>query len=217
MDRIKAVLKGAGPARWLFYGDSITHGAKHTCGRRDFTEHFRERVLWELRRKNDLVFNSAYSGFTAADLLRDFEWRAAAFRPTVAFVMTGTNDSAQKRNVSPEEFARQLDELLDRFEAIGCLTVLQTPVPVLRDLDPTRARLPRMAEAMRQTASRRNVPLIDHFAVWSGDPAEFYLHADELHPNSLGHIRIAHDIFKALDIFDPRTSWVCRLFAPDAR
>ncbi len=217
MERIKAVLNGAEPARWLFYGDSITHGAKHTCGMRDFTEHFRERILWELHRKNDLVLNSAYSGFTAAELLRDFEWRAAAFRPTVAFVMIGSNDSAQKRNVSPEDFVRQLDELLDRFEAIGCLTVLQTPIPVLRDLDPNRSRLPRFAEAMRQTAARRNVPLIDHFAIWSRAPAEFYLHADELHPNGPGHIKIAHAIFKSLGIFEPGTSWVCSYFAPDAR
>ncbi|MBQ9337320.1 MAG: SGNH/GDSL hydrolase family protein [Lentisphaeria bacterium] len=214
MERIKAILSGSEPARWLFYGDSLTHGAKHTCGMRDYTEYFRERVLWELHRRNDLVLNSAYSGFTAADLLRDFDWRAAAFRPTAAFVMIGGNDV---KKVTPEVFAEQLDELLDRFDAIGCRTVLQTPIPVLRDLDPSRARLPELAEAMRQTAARRSVPLIDHFAAWSKDPAEFYLHADELHPNGLGHIRIAHDIFKALDIFETRTSWVCRLFAPDAR
>ena len=44
MDRIKAILNGSAPARWLFYGDSLTHGAKHTDGRRDFTELFRERA-----------------------------------------------------------------------------------------------------------------------------------------------------------------------------
>ena len=103
MDRVKAILQNPEPARWLFYGDSITHGAKHTEGRRDFTEHFRERVIWELQRSRDLVLNSAHSGFKTTELLRDFEWRAAAFRPTVAFIMIGTNDSAA--NVSPEEFA----------------------------------------------------------------------------------------------------------------
>lgn len=214
MERIRAILNDPAPARWLFYGDSLTHGAKHTNGRRDFTELFRERVLWELQRRSDLVLNSAFSGFRTADLLRDFEWRAAAFRPTVAFVMIGTNDSAA--GVTPEEFARQLEELLDKFAAIGSQVVLQTPVPPLRALDPQRLSVPELAEAMRGVAARHNVPLIDHFAAWSGFPAEFYLHADVLHPNAEGHIKIAHDIFRALGIFETEKSWVCRLFAPNA-
>lgn len=215
MERIRAVLKSVDPARWLFYGDSLTHGAKHTVGARDFSEHFRERVLWELGRKRDLVLNSAYSGFTAAELLKDFEWRAEAFRPTVAFVMIGTNDSGNE--VTPEEFSRQLEELLDRFAAIGCQTVLQTPIPVLRELDPKYRSQPLLAESMRQLAARRHAPLIDHFSAWRQDPAAFYLHSDELHPNAYGHIRIAHDIFKALGVFETEKSRVCRFFAPDAR
>ena len=213
MDRVKAILQNPEPARWLFYGDSITHGAKHTEGKRDFTEHFRERVIWELQRSRDLVLNSAHSGFKTTELLRDFEWRAAAFRPTVAFIMIGTNDSAA--DVSPEEFARQLGELLDRFAAIGTLPVLQTTIPALQNLDPKRQSIPQLMESMRQLAAQRNLPLIDHFALWEACPAEFYLHADTLHPNAGGHIKIAHDIFRALGIFDPESSWVCRLFAPD--
>ena len=212
MDRIKAILNGSAPARWLFYGDSLTHGAKHTNGRRDFSELFRERVIWELQRRNDLVLNSAFSGFTTVDLLRDFEWRAAAFRPTVAFVMIGSNDIGV---MSPEEFARNLEELLDRFAAIGCQVVLQTTIPAL-EFDPQRSSMLLMAESMRQVAARRNVPLIDHCAAWSACPAEFYLHADVLHPNAEGHIKIAHDIFKALGIFETEKSRVCRFFAPVA-
>ena len=214
MEKIKEILSAAEPTRWLFYGDSLTHGAKHTVGARDFTEHFRERVLWELGRRHDLVLNSAYSGFTTSDLLRDFEWRAKAFRPTVAFVMIGTNDSG--KNMTPEEFSRELEELLDRFVAIGCLTVLQTPIPVLRELNPKYRSQPLMVESMRSLASRRHVPLIDHFSVWRQEPAAFYLYSDELHPNAHGHIRIAHDIFKALGIFETEKSRVCRFFAPDA-
>lgn len=214
MERIKAILQAPGRARWLFYGDSLTHGAKHTDGGRDFSELFRERVIWELQRRGDLVLNSAFSGFTTTDLLRDFEFRAAAFRPTAAFVMIGSNDSAAK--VTPEAFARQLEELLDKFSAIGCQTVLQTPVPALRNLDPARQSMPLLAEAMREVAARRKVPLIDHFAIWSACPAEFYLHADVLHPNAEGHIKIAHDIFRALGFFETEKSRVCRFFAPDA-
>ena len=32
------------PVRWLFAGDSITQGARHTRGHRDYTQLFKERV-----------------------------------------------------------------------------------------------------------------------------------------------------------------------------
>ncbi|MBP5639633.1 MAG: SGNH/GDSL hydrolase family protein [Victivallales bacterium] len=212
MERIKAILAGEAPARWLFYGDSITHGAKHTLGMRDFSELFRERVLWEMRRQSDLVLNSAYSGFTCEALLRDFDWRAKAFAPTVSLVMIGTNDSTR---VTPDVFRRQLCELVEKFDAIHTLTVLQTPLPVLLNLDAKRSSVPELAQVVRDVALEYRLPLIDHFKSWSDDPAKFYLHADALHPNAQGHIKIAHDIFRAFGIFD-EDSWVCKLFAPNA-
>ena len=211
MERIKAILAGEERVRWLFYGDSITHGAKHTLGMRDFTEIFRERVVWEMQRGQDLVLNSAHSGFTCEALLHDFDWRAAAFKPTVALVMIGTNDS---KKVTAEEFRGQLRELVDKFEAIHTLTVLQTPLPVLLNLDQSRASVPELAQVVRDVAAERSLPLIDHFKSWSDDPAKFYLHADALHPNAQGHIKIAQDIFRAFGIYS-ESSWVCKLFAPN--
>ncbi|MBO5723170.1 MAG: SGNH/GDSL hydrolase family protein [Lentisphaeria bacterium] len=199
--------------RWLFYGDSITHGAKHTNGGRDFSELFRERLLWEMQRRSDLVLNSAFSGFTCLELLRDFEFRATAFKPHAAFVMIGSNDSVDR---TLDEFEAQLNELADKFAAIDCQVVLQTPLPVLRNLDASRTRVPEFAEKVRKVAAERNLPLIDQFKAWSECPAVFYLHADALHPNHLGHIKIAHDIFKAMGIFETQNSRVCKFYAPDA-
>ena len=212
MQRVKDLLKSAERNRWLFYGDSITHGAKHTNGSRDFSELFRERVIWELQRKEDLVLNSAFSGFSTTNLSADFEWRAAAFRPNAAFVMIGCNDS---KIMDAETFGKQLNELLDKFLVINTLCILMTPLPVLRNLDTSRAAVPEFAGVVRRIAAERNLPLIDNFESWSKHPAAFYLHADILHPNEYGHRKIAQDIFRALDIFDEK-SIVCRLFAPDA-
>ena len=213
MERIKTLLERQESVRWLFYGDSITHGAKHTNGMRDFSEHFRERVVWEMQRNSDLVLNSAHSGFKTENLLRDFEFRAAAFKPHAAFVMIGTNDST---TVEPDAFEVQLHELADKFSALGTQLVLQTPLPVLRNLDASRTRVPEFAEKVRKVAAERNLPLIDQFKAWSECPAVFYLHADALHPNHLGHIKIAHDIFKAIGIFETQNSRVCKFYAPDA-
>ena len=213
MERIKTLLERQESVRWLFYGDSITHGAKHTNGMRDFSEHFRERLLWEMQRRSDLVLNSAFSGFTCMDLLNDFEFRAAAFKPHAAFVMIGCNDSVAR---TLDEFEAQLNELADKFAAIDCQVVLQTPLPVLCDLNEQRLRVPEFAEKVRKVAAERNLPLIDQFKAWSECPAVFYLHADALHPNGLGHIKIAHDIFKAMGIFETQNSRVCKFYAPDA-
>lgn len=211
MERVKAILQNNEPCRWLFYGDSITHGAKHSNGMRDFSELFRERVTWELQRSNDLVLNSAFSGFKTTDLLRDFDFRAAAFRPQAVFLMIGTNDSA---TLNAELYDQQLNELLKKFAAIGTLVILQTPPPVLMELSPERKNLPDFVQIIRQTAQKHQLPLIDHFEYWSNCPAAVYLYADILHPNDKGHIKIAHDIFKALGIFEQTNSRVCNFFTP---
>ena len=53
MDEIRALLGRDEPVRWVFTGDSITHGAAHTIGWRDYTELFDERARWELRRTRE--------------------------------------------------------------------------------------------------------------------------------------------------------------------
>ena len=62
MKRIKRLLSADAPVKWLFYGDSITHGARHTYGFRDYTELFAERVRFELGRRLDVVLNTAVGG-----------------------------------------------------------------------------------------------------------------------------------------------------------
>ena len=62
MERVKALLEGKEPVKWLFYGDSITHGALHTFGMRDYAELFSERVRFEMGRTQDIVLNTAISG-----------------------------------------------------------------------------------------------------------------------------------------------------------
>ena len=44
METIRRLLSRDAPVKWLFTGDSITHGALHTIGWRDYTELFSERV-----------------------------------------------------------------------------------------------------------------------------------------------------------------------------
>ena len=75
MDRVRAFINSPKPVKWLFYGDSITHGAYHTFGWRDYTQLFAERVRGEMGRNMDVVINTAISGNTTRQLLEGFSWR----------------------------------------------------------------------------------------------------------------------------------------------
>ena len=193
--------------RWLFYGDSIASGVYHTFGMRDWAEHFRERIVWELRRSQDLVLNSAYSGFRVGNLLNDFAFRAEPFKPHAAFIMDGTNDSAAGLD-GVNAYMDGLRALADRFKAIGCYVVYCTPPPMYGVNRP----LPQYVEAMKKVAAEKETGLLDIFSLWMNHPGRLYLTSDGLgHATPEGYLKIAHDLFRYMGIFDKDNSTVCRL------
>jgi lysophospholipase L1-like esterase len=91
---IAQLLSRNDPIRWVFAGDSITHGALHTMGWRDYTELFSERVRWELGRMRDVLIKTGVSGWRVENLTADWEWSVSQHRPHVLSVALGTNDCA---------------------------------------------------------------------------------------------------------------------------
>lgn len=215
MSAISELLKAGQPVTWLFYGDSITHGALHTFGGRDYTQHFAERVRFELGRVTDVVINTAISGNTTATLLETFDLRVARFRPDAVFLMIGMNDSLPSRGVPLDAFRTNLQALCDRIAALGSQLVLQTSNPILPNSD--AGREPHFAaymDCVRELAAANGLLLVDHEQEWRKRPEELYfLMSDPIHPNQYGHFRFAHTLFGALGIFDPAGSRVCRMNA----
>ena len=215
MQRIQVLLARKEPVLWLFAGDSITHGALHTLGWRDYTELFRERVVWELRRQNDVVINTAYSGFNTPALLAEYDSRIARFTPDVVFIMIGMNDCCGE-TVQLPDFSRNLHTLAGRILEADGLPVLQTTCPVIAGKAPGREEhLPAYMEAVRQVAADLQLPLIDHDADWQarGEQRRFYLMSDPFHPNECGHRAFAQHIFRETGCWDD-ASYMCRLFVP---
>src|SRR5690606_27446293 len=130
LEKLKMILKGKDPNIWLFTGDSITHGAKHTHGHRSYPEVFQERVRWEISRVRDIVINTGISGNAAGDILSDFEWRVARFQPDAVSVMVGTNDCA-RQGMTPVRYEQNVSELVQRIRAIGAIPILHTPNPII--------------------------------------------------------------------------------------
>ena len=204
MQKIKDLLNSGHPLKWVFYGDSITHGALHTFGQRDYVELFAERVRFEMFRTTDVIINTAISGDTTRGLLASFDWRVAQFNPDLVFLMIGTNDCSSEHEIDLKEFEENLRELADKITGLGAVPVLQTACPILPGQAPER--LPHFdsyMDAIRKVASDRKLPLIDHAMWWKERPdSHFFWMSDAFHPNNHGHKVLAKHIYRCLDIHD---------------
>lgn len=200
------------PLIWVFYGDSVTHGAKHTSGWRDYPELFAERIGYEMQRGRDMFINSGESGNTTRHLLDDFDWRITQFNPDVVSVMIGINDSSQgpeKRDV----FRANLNEIVSRVSATGAALLLNTTNPKIF----SEGDLAGYNDIIREVAGAHDVELVDHWAHWMTAKPEDALRTnwmrDTCHPNEYGHRAVANLIFEHLGIFDPDSA-TCRLTVP---
>lgn len=209
LEKIKALLERNEPNIWLFTGDSITQGAKHTHGYRSYPEVFQERIRWELGRVRDIVINTGVSGHTAAQILADFEWRIRQFNPGVVSLMIGTNDCARPE-VDTQIFSTYVSELIWRIRDLKAIPVLHTPNPIILNKSSQRKSLPTYIPILRSLAEKEQLILIDNYRYWeekmkeksAGTVFKNWLN-DPLHPNQYGHQEVARLMFKELGIFDP--------------
>ncbi len=216
MERVKKLLKGEKPLTWVFYGDSITHGAVHTFGWRDYTELFAERVRYELGRTMDIIIDSAISGDNTRGLIESFDWRVGRFNPDIVFVMIGMNDCSENNPIGLDEFAGNLERLADMITKAGAISIMQTTCPIIPHHAPDREPyFPSYMDAIRKVSADKNLPLIDHTKYWQENSEKlFYWMSNAFHPNEMGHRAFAKLIFQSLDIWDVENSYTCKLIIP---
>ena len=113
---------------WVFYGDSITHGAVHTHGWRSFPEIIQERVRTELGRPMDVFINSGNSGQTSLNLVNDaqYDWQVRQRKPNIVLLLIGCNDIVRDNCGTAEDFRGRLTTLVERIRQDGAIPVLQT-------------------------------------------------------------------------------------------
>ncbi len=213
---------------WVFYGDSITHGAAHTKGWRSFVEVFQERLRYELGRPMDAVVNSGNSGHTSVNLLNEtqYDWQVKRFQPDVVFLLIGMNDIVRPEDGGVSEFRTRLEALVDRIRAGGAIPVLQTYNTIQEVTNPTSdylkgyvkrfQELPAYTEAIREVAAEKDVILADHDRHWREHAAEpevldFWL-GETIHPGPRGHQEMAIVLLQALGLYSPDSN-CCRLEA----
>ena len=206
--------KTSDPWTWVFYGDSVTHGAAHTHGWRSFPEIFAERVRWELRRLYDVVINTGISGQTTVHLLDEtrYEWRVRRFHPDAVFILIGLNDIVKLKDL--DKFRANLIELVRRVRADGAIPILQNygsilKVPENENYMLRYAKLLEYNETIRQIAREESTIFIDHEKYWLANAADeetlkLWM-GEAIHPGSIGHLEMAKLIFQTFNTFDPES------------
>lgn len=214
---IAALLAQEAPLKWVFTGDSITHGSYHTMGSRDYTEHFSERLRSELGRVRDCVIKTGVSGWRIAHIADDLEWNVLQYAPHVVSLNFGMNDCTEGPAGLPR-FINVYHEVIKRIQAAtGAAIILHTPNLVLKaEGSVCHGPLPGYVDAVREIASAHGALLVDHALDWREAEALgalTYRLSDDIHPNEYGHRAMAHVLFKVLDRWDAASA-TCRLFVP---
>ncbi len=198
-------------ARVAFLGDSIT-AAQNFVPR--IVEYYRSH-LPEAQVK---FWNCGVSGGTASSGLLYADADVFSVDPTHVVIMLAVNDSrrgllgqpqSERRDAALEEafttYAAKMRELTDLFLSRGIKVIMMTPVPYAEFCETGAPALPgghalilRYAEEDRKIAAERSLDVIDlHARFCELYPVEPLFNADHIHPNDLGHYRIAEFILRS--------------------
>jgi lysophospholipase L1-like esterase len=207
------------PWTWVFYGDSITHGAAHTYGWRSFSEIFHERVRWEYRLKNDTVINSGMSGDTTFGLLDNagYQRRVKRYSPQVVFLLIGINDIMRSNCNGSGGFRDRLEKLVRKLQADGVIVVMQTynTINIRPEWNEKHfyvqcfRQLPAFNDVIRETAAKYSAVLVDHDKHWRVNAADTKVLkswlGEYIHPGAKGHLEMANLILKTLNMYDAKS------------
>ncbi len=227
-DSAKESVQAMESLRIVALGDSITNGVR-LVGVQE-AETFRAIVQRELTARLGRpieVINAGVNGDIATHALERLEPDVLDRKPDVVTIMFGgndggfyrpqTNDFADTPRVPRDQFQAAVDKLVDRLQAARIEVVLMTSPPMTQryggaHLEPYRRHginflVEQYAQAVRDVAARRQVPLVDVYQAFIDNPAQLDLFPDGLHPNARGHRVIA-------DLLVPR---LVQLIEPNRR
>jgi lysophospholipase L1-like esterase len=214
---VKRLLDGEKPVTWMFAGESAASAADLAQGRRNFTDHFSERIRTELARMLDVVINTGNAGETCANLLKNMEWRVLRFHPEVVSILLGRND-AERGAAGLEGFQNSLEQIVQIVRDSGAILVLHTPNRVDTTKAVHLADLRSYVRIIRDVAKGYNIPLVDHWEHWkqqkpAPESLRTWLAADGVQPGVYGQREMAKLIFHRFEIFDPQSP-ICNARVP---
>lgn len=195
IETIRAELAPGAKARLLAYGSSNTERFLPGMHWLDVLE----VALRDTYGRFHQCLNAGSCGDTSRGLLTRFAAEAASFRPHLAIITIGGNDSNPATGITPDQFTANLRELHQRFTALGTRVIFQTyyaPDPA-RQGDLTQFR--HYMELVRHAARDTRSALVDHLPRWEAyqqTHRDQYLQLmlDGFHVNALGNLVLGLDL-----------------------
>jgi len=187
-------------ARIVTLGDSITKGARTGVKQQETFAALLQAALKEQGRDVE-VTNVGIGGERTDQALKRLD-KIIALKPGIVTVMYGTNDSyidmgKTESRITVDEYRENLMQIVKRLRKAGVKPVLMTEPRWGKTAGPNgvgehpNLRLEKYVTACREVAKKMDVPLVDHFQIWTdaetagttiGDWT-----TDQCHPNPAGH------------------------------
>jgi lysophospholipase L1-like esterase len=195
--------KGKGPVVYVALGDSTGVGVGAGKGG-GYPARLLERI--ERLRPGSRLVNLCVSGATSGDVLRGQVGRVGAARPTLVTLSIGINDVS--RQVSPEQFARNYEEIVSRIREQTDAPVVISNLPDISHApavplflrEEARRRINLFNARIAEAAARRGLPVVDTYskshAVIPKHP-EFFS-PDGFHPSEEGYEFWAFEMWPAV-------------------
>ncbi|MCK5801416.1 MAG: lysophospholipase, partial [Lentisphaeria bacterium] len=158
--------------------------------------------------------NAGRSGHTTAAGLKRIERDVLSKKPHLVVVMFGMNDLAyDAKGKTPErieairkQYQRNLGSIIDQCRGVGAEVLLCTPNPIYPEGVPKRPveRIAEYADAMREVAREKGVPVADGYAAFeqlrAKDQRAWMLCMSEtIHPSMAGHKLYAETMAEAIE------------------
>ncbi|MBO09648.1 MAG: hypothetical protein CMJ68_02675 [Planctomycetaceae bacterium] len=140
---IRELVAGPRPATWVFCGD----GPDETA----FPDLFAAELRTTYRRPLDAVVNTLVPGSPIETVLENLEWQLARFQPDVVQLVIGRAAAS-----AGSEFSTTLAQLIDQLRNLNAAIVIHAPDASGSD------ELAKPVEQIRELASSRAIPVIDH-------------------------------------------------------
>lgn len=198
-------LAASARARVVVLGDSITKGVRSGVTAEETFASLLQSALRDAGHDVDVI-NHGIGGERTDQALARLSRDIQTLEPTLVTVMYGTNDSyvdkGQKESrLTKDVYVTNLQKIVSELRRTGTDVVLMTEPRWGDKAAPNgvgenpNLRLEPFVEGCRQVAREQNVPLVDHFQIWSKVNAEGTdigeWTTDQCHPNPAGHRALA--------------------------
>ena len=226
LERTVAKLRRGEHVTIVALGDSNTEITFHTRGAMNYCGLLSEAIFEAYGHGVCTLINSGKCGSSFSESLTRLDRDVLRFKPDATLVGFGMND-ATRGDAGLPAFRQSAREVIQKIRDVGSEILLRTPNPVVavhgvplppetapgRPIEHGTRKLKEYSHALVELAAELNVPLVDHYTLWSNkrvafrhpvaNPTELWpLMGDAIHPGALGHLRFFRELAPWFDVSD---------------